>query len=113
MSEVNLQRFIITVDANWCGMDREYAALAECESALDDIAEQLAFDNFNDNGCWEDIAEEEGYDPSEMSDEDWDTLQSRIDESAYYSYHIDEFLGTEEEWEQLIENGLYGPEGIV
>lgn len=109
----NLQRFIITVTTNWCGMDQKYAALAEHESDLDDVAEQLAYDNFNDNGCWEDIAEEEGYDPSEMSDEDWGTLQGRVDESAYYSYCVEEFTGTEEEWEWLIENGLYGPEGIV
>lgn len=94
-------------------MDQEYAALAEHESDLDDIAEQLAYDNFLDNGCWEDIAEEEGYDPSEMTESDWDDLYSRVDESAYYSHYIDEFIGTEEEWNEYAKNGIYSQNGFV
>lgn len=38
-------------------------------------------------------AEEEGYDPDEMEDSDWDKLWETVDESQYYSFTI-------EEWEE-------------
>ena len=94
-------------------MDQEYAAIAEHESDLDDVAEQLAYDNFLDNGCWVDVAEEEGYDPDEMNEDDWDTLYNQVDESAYYSFCIDEFLGTEEEWNEYAKDGIYSKNGFV
>lgn len=109
----DLKRFLITATTNWCGMDQEYAALAEHESDLYDIAEQLAYDNFLSYGLWEDIAEEKGYDPSEMTDEDWDELQSSTDESDYYRCYIDEFDGTEEEWNDYAKNGVYDPKSYV
>ena len=37
-----------------------------------DLAEQLAYDNFQSYSCENDIAEEEGYDPDEMEESDWD-----------------------------------------
>lgn len=91
-------------------MDRDYPALAESESDLWGLAEELAYKNFTDFGLWEDIAEEHGYDPSEMTDEEWDTLQSSVDNSDYYSSHIEEFIGDEEEWNDLIHDAgsVYG-----
>lgn len=44
------------------------------EFELYELAEQLAYDNFQSYGCEADIAEEEGYDPDEMEDSDWDKL---------------------------------------
>lgn len=55
-------------------MDNTFRAVAESEMDLWDLAEQLAYDNFQSYGCENDIAEEEGYDPDEMTDEDWDKL---------------------------------------
>lgn len=50
-------------------MDSTFRAVAESETELWDLAEQLAYDNFQSYGCESDIAEEEGYDPDEMTDE--------------------------------------------
>lgn len=44
---------------------------------LSRTAEQLAYDNFYSYGHDQDIAEEEGYDPDEMEEGDWDELWSR------------------------------------
>lgn len=85
-----MKRFLIHVDTNWCGEEDTFRAVAESEIELWDIAEQLAYDNFYSFGHDQDIAEEEGYDPDEMTDEDWDEMWSRIDETAYYSFSIEE-----------------------
>lgn len=107
-----LKRFIIHVSTNWCGMDQEYPALAEREIDLWDLAEELAYQNFTNFGLWEDIAEEHGYDTSEMTDEDWDELQSSVDDCEYYSSHVEEFTGDEEEWNNLVHNAgqVYKPD---
>lgn len=69
-----MKRFLIHVDTNWCGEEDTFRAVAESEIELWDIAEQLAYDNFYSFGHDQDIAEEEGYDPDEMTDEDWDEM---------------------------------------
>lgn len=58
-----MKRFLIHVSTYWCGMDNTFRAEAESELELYEIAEQLAYDNFQSYGCEADIAEEEGYDP--------------------------------------------------
>lgn len=65
-----MKRFLIHVDTNWCGEEDTFRAVAESEIELWDIAEQLAYDNFYSFGHDQDIAEEEGYDPDEMTDEE-------------------------------------------
>lgn len=92
-------------------MDQEYPAVAESESAIWDLAEQLAYDNFQSYDLWVDIAAEYGYDTDEMTDEDWDTLQSEVDEAEYYSSNIEEFNGDEEEWNDLVHDAgqVYTP----
>ena len=35
-----------------------------------------------------------------MTDDDWNELWDTIDESEYYSWTIEEFKGTNEEWEE-------------
>lgn len=93
-----MKRFLIHVSTYWCGMDNTFRAEAESELELYEIAEQLAYDNFQSYGCEADIAEEEGYDPDEMEDSDWDKLWETVDESQYYSFTIEEFEGDDEEW---------------
>lgn len=95
-----MKRFLIHVDTNWCGEEDTFRAVAESEIELWDIAEQLAYDNFYSFGHDQDIAEEEGYDPDEMTDEDWDKLWETVDESQYYNFTIEEFEGDDEEWEE-------------
>lgn len=95
-----MKRFLIHVSTYWCGMDNTFRAEAESELKLYEIADQLAYDNFQSYGCEADIAEEEGYDPEEMEDSDWDKLWETVDESQYYSFTIEEFEGDDEEWEE-------------
>lgn len=92
------------------GEEDTFRAVAESESDLWDLAEQLAYDNFYSYGHDQDIAEEEGYDPDEMEDSDWDKLWETVDESQYYSFTIEEFEGDDEEWEEWEEYGgeIYG-----
>lgn len=85
-----MKRFLIHVSTYWCGMDDTFRAVAESEMELWDLAKQLAYDNFQSYSCENDIAEEEGYDPDEMEESDWDELWSRVDESTYYSFSIEE-----------------------
>lgn len=104
-----MKRFLIHVDTYWCGMDNTFRAMAESELDLYDIAQDLAYDNFQSYGCEADIAKEEGYDPDEMEDSDWDKLWETADESQYYSLSIEEFEGTDEEWEEY-GGEIYGGE---
>ena len=41
-----MKRFLIHVNTNWCGMNDTFRAEAKSEMELDDIAEQLAYNNF-------------------------------------------------------------------
>ena len=94
-----MKRFLIHVSTNWCGMDQTYRAEAENEMDLWDIAEELAYDNFQSYGCEESVAEEWGYDPDEMEDSDWDELWSKTNECDYYSSSVEEFDEDEQDWE--------------
>lgn len=109
-NETNLRRFLIHVSTNWCGMDQDYPAIAEHESDLWDLAEELAYENFTNFGLWDDIAEEHGYSPSEMTDEEWDNLQSSVDDTDYYSSYVEEFEGDDNEWNDLVHDAgqVYG-----
>lgn len=105
----DMKRYLIHVSTNWCGMDQTYPAVAESEADLWDLAEELAYDNFTSFGLWDDIAEEHGYDPSEMTDEEWNEFQSSVDDTDYYSSYVEEFEGDEEEWNELVTDsgGIY------
>ena len=48
-----------------------------------------------------------------MTDEEWDILQSSVDDSDYYSSYVEEFDGTEEEWNLYAKDGIYGPKGLI
>lgn len=102
-----MKRFLIHVSTNWCGMDQTYRAEADSEMELWDIAEQLAYDNFESYDLWEEVAKEEGYEPDEMSEDDWDNLYNTVDETNYYGFVIEEFTGNDEEWEEYT-GPIYG-----
>lgn len=95
-----MKRFLITCDTNWCRTKAVYRAEAETEDDLEDIAQQLAYENFEQYGLWKEVAEEEGYNPDDMTEEDWDDLYENIDESIYYYYSIEPFEGDDKEWEE-------------
>lgn len=81
------------------------------EMELWDLAKQLAYDNFQSYSCENDIAEEEGYDPDEMEESDWDELWSRVDESTYYSFSIEE-CEDDEEWNEY-SGEIYGEDKVL
>lgn len=93
------------------GEEDTFRAVAESESDLWDLAEQLAYDNFYSYGHDQDIAEEEGYDPDEMEESDWDELWSRVDENAYYSSSIEE-CEDDEEWNEY-SGEIYGEDKVL
>lgn len=93
-----MKRFLINVSTNWCGMDQTYRAEAEKAEDLDEIVDTLAYENFSSYSCERDIAEEYGFDSDNMTDEDWDSLWSQVDESEYYWGSAEEFKGDDEEW---------------
>lgn len=102
-----MKRFLIHVSTSWCGMDDTFRAMAENDYELDEIANQLAYENFQFYDCENDIAEEFGYDPDDMEDEDWDKLWEQTSEGDYYHYTIEEFEGDDEEWEEY-DGEIYG-----
>lgn len=106
-----MKRFLIHVSTYWCGMDDTFRAVAESEMELWDLAEQLAYDNFQSYSCENDIAEGEGYDPDEMEESDWDELWSRVDESTYYSFSIEE-CEDDEEWNEY-SGEIYGEDKVL
>lgn len=91
-----MNRYLIHVFTNWCGMDDTFRAITDNEESLYDLAEQLAYDNFESYNLWEEIAREEGYDLDEMT---WDRLYEEVDDSNYYGYEIETFTGDDEEWD--------------
>lgn len=95
-----MKKFLIHVHTNWCGMDDTFRAMAESELDLLDIAEDLAYENFESYGCSNIIAEELGYDPDELEESDWEKLSNVINKPDYYDFTIEEFEGTDEEWEE-------------
>ena len=84
-------------------------------NTLDDIPEALMIEALDEANYIEDeindymMVEEEGYDPDEMEDSDWDKLWETVDESQYYNFTIEEFEGDDEEWEEY-GGEIYGKE---
>ena len=46
-----MKRFLIHVSTYWCGMDNTFRAEAESELELYEIADQLAYENFQSYRC--------------------------------------------------------------
>lgn len=94
-------RFLITVGTAFRKSENLFRAIAENEFNLEDLANQLAYNNFISYGFDNEIAIDNGYDPSEMTESDWDELWDFVDESEYYYYSIELFSGTNEEWNEI------------
>lgn len=95
-----MKRFLIHVFTNWVGMNETFRAEANSELELEDLANELAYDNFESYGCERYVAEELGYDPEDMTSDEWDEVYDTISDGDYYNYYIEEFTGTEEEWSE-------------
>lgn len=93
-----MNRYLIHVYTNWCGMDQDYVAYANDDLELEELAQQLAFDNFNDFDCLTDIANNLFPEADEITDEMLETA-SEV-EGEYYGYTIKEWdeSRSDEEW---------------
>lgn len=94
-----MKRFLINVYTNWCGEDQTFCAYANDDSELDDIANNLSYENFSSFSGLEGILEELFPDVEEYTDEMYDTA-ARI-EGEYYGHNIEEWDESrdEEEWD--------------
>jgi hypothetical protein len=95
-----MPRFLIHVTTAWCGMDQDYAAIANNEEELEDIAQNAAYDNFADFDCLEQAIEDEypDVDSDDITDEMKDVVIEK--ERDYYGYSIEPWdeERPEEEW---------------
>ena len=79
----NLKRFLIHCSTKWCGMDDTFRAVAEKEEDLWELADQLAYENFNSYGGT-DLILEDYYDTENMSEDEIETILEDVEESDYY-----------------------------
>ena len=91
----NLKRFLIHCSTEWCGMDDTFRAVAEKEEDLWELADQLAYENFNSYGGTDLILEE--YDTEDWSEEEIDAFVEGICECEYYHATIEE-CEDDDEW---------------
>lgn len=106
-----MKKFKIGVSTNWCGMDATHYAYANISEELEEIAQQLAYENFESYGGIQLILE--GYfdvdGDGEYSDED--IVEANESEGECYDYFIEEIQPDtdEEEYfddaEELIYDG--------
>lgn len=108
-----MRKFLINVSTNWCGTDATYRAVAEYAEDLEDLAQELAIENLETYDYENLIAEDNGYDPDEMNDHDWDELWRNTSESEYCDYSIEEFEGSDEEWDNGYGRDIYTASGSL
>lgn len=98
------KRFLINVHTYWCGEENTYAAIANSEEELYDIAAQLAYDNFESYDGFRAILEQ-NYEVDENGEYSNEDVESAAEEEGeYYGYTIEEFEGDDEEfgWYDLV-----------
>ena len=96
-----MKRYLIHVYTNWCGMDNFYSLETDSEiHELHDDVQLIAYENFQSFGCDEYVMEElfPGVSSEDYTDEMWDIYNDS--ESEYYSYDIEEFEGSDEEFNE-------------
>lgn len=92
----NLKRFLIHCSTAWCGMDDTFRAVAEKEEDLWELADQLAYENFESYGGI-DLILEDYYDTEDLSEEEIDAILEDKCEADYYYASIEE-CEDDEEW---------------
>lgn len=92
-----MKKFIIRVETEWCGEDNAFAAIAEEESELWQIADELAYENFNSFDGWDSVADEMFPDTEigDLTDEEREQIDGQ--ECNYYSSSIEEVDENDEE----------------
>lgn len=95
-----MKRFLINVSTDWCGEENQFRAVAENAEELEELGYELACDNLESYGHDSDMAEYLGYNLEEMNDVDWNDFYNEYSPSDFCDYSIEEFTGTDEEWEE-------------
>lgn len=96
-----MKRYLIHVHTNWCGMNHSYSLETDSEIyELHDDVQLVAYENFQSFGCDLYVMEElfPGVNLDDYTDEMWDIYNDS--ESEYYSYDIEEFEGSDEEFNE-------------
>lgn len=83
-------RYLVNVGTEYAGSDKFYKIQSDDIKLVTSLAEERALENGIETGLQEDIE----YDNPNLTEEE---LTELFDQSYYY--HINEFDGTEEEWE--------------
>jgi hypothetical protein len=96
-------KYLITCSTCFCGCDEQYGIESENVVLVDEIAEQLAYDNFYyTHNCQYDAIADDGYNLDTLSDDEFEDLCTRMDEDGgYWWATVEEFEGSEEEWNNL------------
>lgn len=97
------KRFIIKVTTNWCGMDNDYPALAEKESDLWEVADQLAIDNLYAYMSQEELAEECCiYEDNYKDPDEYQSDVDSINPEDYVNATIELFTRGDVDWQCLV-----------
>ena len=98
-----MKKFIIKVDTDCFGTEEYYSAVAESELELEELAQQLAYENLHSFDYIEWIAQDLFEDYDEITDEMMEEIYES--EGEYCSYTIEEV--NEEDEDQMREFNEY------
>lgn len=90
-----MKKFIIKVDTYWCGTEGYYSTVAESAVELEELAQQLAYENLHSFDYIEWIAQDLFSDYDEITDEMMEEIYES--EGNYCSYTIEEVDEDDEE----------------
>lgn len=96
-------KYLITCQTCFCGCDAEFGIESNNIVAIEELADQLAYENFYYTfDCAADALSDDGYNVDKMSDEEFEEACTEMDEDGGYWWStVEEFTGTEEEWNNL------------
>ena len=79
--------------------------MAESELELEDLAEELAFNNYSSFFDTQELLEDLGYDIDDLSEEEIESILDNINEAEYYDWRIAEC--DDEEWDSFGDAYIY------
>lgn len=97
----SFKKYLVTCSTNWCGMDREFRAIASSDlnDILIDSAELAAYENAYSFDLINDYILPELFPEVEDGEYTEEQIQYAEDHDyEYFGFSIDEWGGPEEEW---------------
>ena len=100
-----MKKFIIKVDTYWCGTEGYYSTVAESAVDLEELAQQLAYENLHSFDYIEWIAQDLFSDYDEITDEMMEEIyESEGNYCSYIIVEVDE--GDEDQMQEFNEYEL-------